>query len=243
MKFPKVNLSHLTNFRSPVGLLNSKMDSITRQLLFEEVKINSNWLDLGCGMKPYFSSFSKANYTGIDVQTSGASIDMKSPDLYFNGVNIPFPDNHFDGVLCTQVLEHAVDSEFLISECNRVLKPSGTLIVSVPFIYREHEQPFDFRRFTSFGLVKSLEGNGFVVPRKVKCLSELETIATIFCCYISNTYGAKSKLSNRFYSYVVIGPTLILASWLSKHPQKDRDLFCVFFALGKKISGVRDTRP
>ena len=145
------------NFRSPVGLLNFKMDSITRQLLFEEVKNDSNWLDLGCGTKPYFSSFSNAHYTGLDVQVSGASADMKTPDLYFDGVRIPFPDEHFDGILCTQVLEHAVDSEFLISECNRVLKLSGSLIVSVPFIYREHEQPFDFRRFTSFGLVKSFE--------------------------------------------------------------------------------------
>jgi ubiquinone/menaquinone biosynthesis C-methylase UbiE len=243
MKFSKHHQAYSINFKSPVGLLNFKMDKITRQILSEEVKDNTNWLDLGCGLKPYLSSFSDAQYTGIDVQVSGADLDMKAPDLYFDGNRIPFPDKHFDGILCTQVLEHAVDSELLLNECSRVLKPAGSLIISVPFIYREHEQPYDFRRFTSFGLVKSLERNGFVVPTQIKCLSELETIATIFCCYISNTYGPKGKMMNRLCSFLVIAPTLFLTSRLSRNPQRERDLFCVLFAIGKKASGDGDLKP
>ena len=237
MSASKYIQKHRVNFRSPVGLLNFEMDKITRQVLSEEVNENTNWLDLGCGLKPYLSSFSHAHYTGIDVQVSGADLDMKAPDLYFDGVSIPFPDEHFDGILCTQVLEHAVDSESLLYECNRVLKPAGSLVISVPFIYREHEQPFDFRRFTSFGLVKSLERNGFVVPTQIKCLSELETIATILCCYISNTYGSKSRLLNRLCSLLVVAPTLFLVTKLSRKPQNDRDLYCVLITVGKKTSG------
>ena len=237
MRASKYTQMHGVNFRSPVGLLNFEMDKVTRQVLSEEVNDNSNWLDLGCGLKPYLSSFSHAQYTGIDVHVSGADLGMKAPDLYFDGIRIPFPDEHFDGILCTQVLEHAVDSESLLNECNRVLKPAGSLIISVPFTYREHEQPFDFRRFTSFGLVKSLKSNGFVVPTQIKCLSELETIATLLCCYISNTYGSKSRMLNRLCSLLVIAPTLFLVSRLSRNVQKNRDLYCVLIAVGKKTSG------
>lgn len=74
--------------RSPVGLLNSKMDRITREILAQEVKEGERWLDLGCGTKLFISSFSRAHYVGIDVESSGADGTMKMPDLYFDGSNI-----------------------------------------------------------------------------------------------------------------------------------------------------------
>ncbi len=67
--------------------------------------------------------------------------DMKVADKYFDGIHIPYEDNVFDGVLCTQVLEHVVDIDLLLAECNRVIRLGGSLVVSVPFLYSEHEQP------------------------------------------------------------------------------------------------------
>ena len=63
----------------------------------------------------------------------------------------PFADNVFDNVLCTQVLEHVVDLRGALSEIGRVIKPGGTVIVTVPFIYHEHGAPFDYRRFSIYG--------------------------------------------------------------------------------------------
>jgi ubiquinone/menaquinone biosynthesis C-methylase UbiE len=213
--------------RSPVGLLNSKMDGLTREILAQEVKDGESWLDLGCGMKPFLSSFSRAHYVGIDVESSGADKAMKSPDLYFNGNDIPYSKNFFDGVLCTQVLEHAKDSDSLIRECNRVLKTGGKAIVSVPFLVREHEQPYDFRRFTSFGLIDLLEKNGFKVLKLIKVLSPIETLATLFVTYLTNTYGSKGKWSYRLLAYTIVAPSLILARLLSVNTKMDRDLYCV----------------
>jgi ubiquinone/menaquinone biosynthesis C-methylase UbiE len=234
MKF--MNSTNKINFdaRSPVGLLNSEMDGLTREILEQEVKDGESWLDLGCGMKPFLSSFSRAHYVGIDVESSGADESMKSPDLYFNGNHVPFSKNFFDGILCTQVLEHAKDSDSLIRECNRVLKTGGKAIVSVPFLVREHEQPYDFRRFTSFGLVELLEKNGFKVSKLIKVLSPIETLATLFVTYLTNTYGSKSKWLYRLIAYTIVAPSLILARLVSMNTKTDRDIYCVLIVVAAK---------
>ena len=185
-------------------------------------------------MKPFISSFDRANYVGIDVESSGADEAMKIPDLNFNGRDIPFSENFFDGILCTQVLEHAIDSDGLIRECNRVLKTGAKLIVSVPFVQREHEQPYDFRRFTSFGLVDLLEKNGFKVTTLTKVLSPIETLATLFVTCVTNTYGSRGKWSYRLIAYMIVAPILILAKLLSVNNKVDRDIYCVLIVLANK---------
>lgn len=49
-----------------------------------------------------------------------------------NGHSLPFPDGSFDKVICAEVLEHIHDYESVLGEIHRVLKPGGTLAVSVP---------------------------------------------------------------------------------------------------------------
>ncbi len=111
-------------------------------------------LDVGCGESPYRHLISAAgSYTGVDIDQA-ASFGMRArPDIVaFDGINLPFPDQHFDHVLCTEVLEHAADPAALVRDIHRVLKPSGTLIVTVPFSARVHHAPYDFQRFTQYGL-------------------------------------------------------------------------------------------
>ncbi len=56
---------------SPIWLLENKINAVTRDILAKRVKDNSYWLDVGCGLKPFSSSFNHAHYTGIDVKISG----------------------------------------------------------------------------------------------------------------------------------------------------------------------------
>jgi SAM-dependent methyltransferase len=65
---------------------------------------------------------------------------------------LPFPDAHFDTVLCTQVLEHVERVETAAAEIARVLRPGGHALVTVPFLYPTHEAPYDFQRFTHLGV-------------------------------------------------------------------------------------------
>lgn len=52
---------------------------------------------------------------------------------------LPIPDDHFDYVICSEVLEHMeIDPMFMLSEINRVTKPNGTLILTTPNVISSH---------------------------------------------------------------------------------------------------------
>ena len=76
---------------------------------------------------------------------------------------IPVEDARFDHVLLTQVLEHIPEPARVLAELHRVLKPGGTLWLTAPLFYAEHERPYDFFRYTQFGLRHVLESTGFEV--------------------------------------------------------------------------------
>jgi SAM-dependent methyltransferase len=179
---------------SPVYYLQRDLDQLTCHEIAKHESNNSYWLDLGCGLKPYESEFKKSKYIGIDVEHSGRNSGLKKPDLFFNGVNIPFEDKTFNGVLCTQVLEHVKDPNSLMKEIHRVLIPEGKIIVSVPFIYREHEEPYDYFRFSKFGLENLLTLNGFSVKNIKTINTNFELIAMLSSSFISSNIGSKNKL-------------------------------------------------
>lgn len=63
---------------------------------------------------------------------------------FFKNVQYLGLDGHLDYVLSFQVLEHVSDPKTLIDEFNRILKPNGTLLISVPFLYDYHACRNDF---------------------------------------------------------------------------------------------------
>lgn len=149
-------------------------------------KRNDKWLDVGCGLRPYEPSFPKGSYIGLDVEVSGRNSTMKVADHYYNGKVLPFPEDSFDGVLCTQVLEHVPDPRVLLAEMSRVLKPEGRLIISIPFVWQEHEEPYDFFRYTRFGITELLIQNGFKVDSISKDTGSIETLASGLNAYVIN---------------------------------------------------------
>lgn len=74
--------------------------------------------------------------------------------IYADAHTLPFPDNSFDSIICIEVFEHLHSPYIASSEIYRVLRHSGSAIISVPFLFRIHGDPQDFHRFTSFGLEK-----------------------------------------------------------------------------------------
>ena len=116
-------------------------------------------LDVGCGNKPYKSLFNNSdeNYLGCDViQSSDNKVDILCKATAINA-----EDESFETVFSTQVMEHVDNSDLMMKECNRVLKPDGVLILSVPMCWELHEEPYDFFRFTKYGFKYVLEKAGF----------------------------------------------------------------------------------
>jgi SAM-dependent methyltransferase len=76
---------------------------------------------------------------------------------------IPSAPESYDGVICTQVLEHIPEPGLVLEEFFRILKPGGELWLSAPLFYQEHEIPYDFYRYTQFGFRYLLERKGFQI--------------------------------------------------------------------------------
>jgi SAM-dependent methyltransferase len=146
-------------------------------------------LDVGCGEMPFrFLLPDDARYTGLDVTGSG-EFGMRQHDevIAFDGVRIPFPDASFDHVICTEVLEHAEDPVALIGEMHRVLRPGGTIAVTVPFAARVHHAPHDYHRFTRFRLERMFAN--FADVRVAERGDELAVVANkliVVCLRLAN---------------------------------------------------------
>ena len=138
---------------------------ITRRALFLSILkfsksvINKKILDVGCGEAPYRNLFESCEYIGIDVEGASHDDNLKKTDIFFNGTDIPFPDDTFDMVILSEVLEHVENADRIISEISRVLKKTGVLYLTIPFVWDEHAIPYDFRRLTTFGLRQILSEN------------------------------------------------------------------------------------
>ena len=111
---------------------------------------------------PYKAIFQKADkYIGMDVDTAKEYGFKANGVIYYDGRNIPLEDGSVDCIISVQVYEHIHDLDFTINEVHRVLKKDGTLCFSVPMAYPIHYDPYDFRRFTHYGLRERLEIHGF----------------------------------------------------------------------------------
>lgn len=122
-------------------------------------------LDLGCGNKPYSVIYNEVceSSIGCDVPFSlhqNADVEVL---CYAENIDKHFDKNYFDCVLCTEVLEHTVNDQTVVTNINKILRTGGSLIISAPFTYVLHEAPHDYRRYTAYGLKNILEKNGFEV--------------------------------------------------------------------------------
>ena len=82
------------------------------------------------------------NGDGTGLQTG--TWDTGQIDIISNITSIPLPDNSFDAILCSEVLEHIPDPTLAIDEFSRLLKKNGTLILTVPFCSLTHFAPYHF---------------------------------------------------------------------------------------------------
>ena len=117
-------------------------------------------LDVGSGPSPYRDLFPADLYVGID-RTEEPGADQ--PLVVGDAMVLPVASASFDGIVCTETIEHVVDERLLVRELARAGRPGSTLVLSSPFVHGLHEQPYDFRRLTSIGLVSVLRDAGWVV--------------------------------------------------------------------------------
>jgi SAM-dependent methyltransferase len=178
-----------------------------RRGLFLNIKslsdhITGKVLDVGCGKKPYRDLFRCSDYIGLEYDTPD-NRKSKQADFFYDGKTFPFSDGEFDSIICNEVLEHVFNPDQFLSEIIRVLKPSGKMLMTVPFVWDEHEQPHDYARYSSFGLKHLLEKNGFIIVEQKKSVDDVGVIFQLINAYIYKKIIGKSIRPNRIKRIVI----------------------------------------
>lgn len=124
-------------------------------------------LDLGCGKVPLYAAYRDlvSEVTCVDWPGSlhgDAHVDV---DCDLAQGALPFADHAFDTIILSDVLEHLPHPERIWREMSRVLAPTGTVLMNVPFYYGLHEHPHDYYRYTEFALRRFVAEAGLELVR------------------------------------------------------------------------------
>lgn len=120
-------------------------------------------LDAGAGDQPYRDLFAHATYEAADFEA--VNKPYATSTYVCDLVAIPVADARFDRILFNQVMEHLPDPLRVLHELRRVMKPGGQIICTCPLFYGEHEQPYDFYRYTQFAHRHLFTAAGFRIDR------------------------------------------------------------------------------
>lgn len=86
---------------------------------FMTQKLARRYAVSGIDLDPAYVERARRRVPGADIRQGSAD-------------RLPWPDQHFDAVVCLDVLEHCPDPTAVVAELRRVLRPGGTLVASVP---------------------------------------------------------------------------------------------------------------
>jgi len=189
----KIEYDNSTEFQRKLYNTDIQKDSyrlflirnIIEKIINKEPKTNNKILDVGCGDGELLYPFiNKSDVYGFDIAdeliNKAKKEGIKASVLNLESSKFPFSDEYFDIIICSQVIEHIINTDHLLSEINRVLKKNKILIISFPninqpasfliqFIYdlppvfaARYKSPH-VRDFTLKTIKIALKNNGFIV--------------------------------------------------------------------------------
>ena len=182
-------------------------------------------LDAGCGFQRYKPFFYESTYLGMEHPKAGlANKGIIEYDILADAIDIPIKANSIDLILSTSSLEHIESPHLFFKEAYRVLKPGGALYINVPFVYNEHEVPFDFQRPTRYGLQSFFRKNNFenftVKPTSSSIYTVLYGFQLVSLYLVSKSKGIK-RLLLRVINKFVFSLVDIIQKILDFDPQPD----------------------
>jgi SAM-dependent methyltransferase len=161
-------------------------------------RLYGNVLDFGCGAKPYKKLFEHCHsYIGVDFEGTGHSHANEEIDFFYDGRKLPFENERFDCIFTSEVFEHLFNLEELLPELARVMKGSGKILITCPFVWPEHEKPYDFARYTLFALTSLLEKNGFRIVKTDKTGNFFMAVQQMKIAYVYHHVCGKFSFNNK----------------------------------------------
>ncbi|MBU1726465.1 MAG: class I SAM-dependent methyltransferase [Candidatus Omnitrophica bacterium] len=142
---------------------------IVNSLIYKQLSSNKEYfkgalLDLGCGESPYKELVEDKidYYIGLNFFKDDSQPHV---NVVARGESLPFADGSIDTILCTEVMEHVPEPGIFLQEMKRVLKKGGYIVFTVPAIWYLHHKPYDYNRFTIYGLEYLFNKYGFHIVK------------------------------------------------------------------------------
>jgi Methyltransferase domain len=183
-------------------------------------------LDAGCGEQPFRGLVEAAGrtYVGMDVAQNGrGSVDILSTLEDAPAFDAPFPI-----VLCTEVIEHVVDVDAAFAGLRRACVPGATVVMTAPFVFPLHMEPFDFRRLTLDGIERLASRHGFVVESAARLGSGADVLSTLLsdASYLPTTDSLYARAKVRAARAVTAAALGVLnASFASSNMTMNSNLY------------------
>jgi SAM-dependent methyltransferase len=194
--------------------------------------LSGRLLDVGCGSKPYAQLFVVDEYIGLDIDSDRARA-LGIADYYYDGQRFPFESASFDSILCNQVLEHVFNPAEFLGELHRVLKPGGRLLLTIPFVWDEHEQPHDYARYSTFGLRSLFENSGFAVERQERISPNISVMFQLTNAYLYKVLPSTPR-AQLVACALLMAPISLLGELLGRLLPQNKDLFLDQIIFAKK---------
>jgi SAM-dependent methyltransferase len=137
-----IKLSKILSRKGIYPFLNSE---------FNKIELNKKVLTIGSGgeVNILLDQYSKKN--NFDLVSFDIEND-RQPDILGDICTFDFKNQKFDYVVIVEVLEHLHSPYLAIGNINSLLNKGGKIILTVPFIFPIHERPYDYYRYTKYGL-------------------------------------------------------------------------------------------
>lgn len=211
-----------------------------RYALFKNIRdyiphLKGSLLDFGCGRKPFENLFSVTAYIGVDIEETGHDHKNSKVDVYYDGKHLPFNDESFDSLFCSEVLEHVFNPDEILSELNRVLKPGAKALITVPFSWNEHEMPYDYARYSSEGIKHLLQKNGFKILGLKKSGNFARVNFQLWALYFFELFRKIGRMGY-LLSLLFIVPINILGSILLILLPRNESMYFNNIVLAEKIA-------
>ena len=140
---------------------NFSGQSVLRQLQYEhleKIQLSGDVLDVGGGQRAKYLDLLRTPSTLRSVNIDPA---IEPTHLVKPGQPLPFGDSSFDAIVSLNTLEHIYDASAVLREIFRVLRPGGSVHITVPFMFRIHGHPDDYFRATPSWWRETFDRTGF----------------------------------------------------------------------------------
>ncbi len=176
-------------------------------------------LDAGAGRRPYSDIFRRNQYESCDMP--GGFYEQKHDFECFLH-DIPRPANTYDAVINTQVLEHVPDPIATLRELNRILKPGGCLLLTIPLTAPLHGEPWHFFHFTHHAIGEMARRSNFEIKACEKIGGAFWTLGKrvpdVFGKWMKQYDPSRARKRGQNLGWCLLMNLLLVVPWLLCYP-------------------------